>query len=148
MSTTIMQQPLTQTQLREAILDFAQKRDTGYLGTTGPDGVRVSPVRYFVDNDLNVYIHSKGGQKFTNLQYNPQVCLLVSTPFHDNFHKVQGVQLFGTAQIAEPGSQLYATAEELCPWQHPDDTRLIYIRVERAVYVDRVTDQIKQEWVR
>ena len=68
MSTTVLGKPLTQTQLKEAILTFAQGRDTGYLGTVGPDGVRVSPVRYFMDNDLNVYIHSKGGTKFTTGQ--------------------------------------------------------------------------------
>ncbi|HHT72107.1 MAG TPA: pyridoxamine 5'-phosphate oxidase family protein [Firmicutes bacterium] len=148
MSTTVLGKPLTQTQLKEAILTFAQGRDTGYLGTVGPDGVRVSPVRYFMDNDLNVYIHSKGGTKFTNLAKNPQACLLVATPFQDDFHQVQGVQLFGKAQVAEPGSQLYAIAEELCPWQHPRDVRLIYLHTDRAVYVDRITGDVKDEWIR
>src|SRR5690606_28649325 len=99
----VMEQWLTTTQLKEAILAFAQGRDTGYLGTVGPDGVRVSPVRYFMDNDLNVYIHSKGGNKFINLESNPNACLLVATPFQDDFYQVQGVQLFGPARIAEPG---------------------------------------------
>lgn len=148
MSTTVLDDKLTQTQLKEAILTFAQGRDTGYLGTVGPEGVHVSPVRYFMDSDLNVYIHSRGGTKFTNLAHNPQACLLVATPFQDDFHQVQGVQLFGRAQIAEPDSQLYALAGELCPWQHPRDVRLIFLYTDRAVYVDRITGDIKQEWTR
>jgi hypothetical protein len=101
-----------------------------------------------MDSDLNVYIHSKGGGKFTNLAHDPNACLLVTTPFQDDFHRVQGVQLFGKAQVAEPGSQLYAISEELCPWQHPEDVRLIYLHTNRAVYVDRITGDVKQEWIR
>lgn len=52
--------PLTQVELRRAILEFAQGRDTGYLGTAGPGGVHVSPVKYFIDPELNIYIHSRG----------------------------------------------------------------------------------------
>lgn len=67
---TVIDRELTQLQLRNAILDFAQGRDTGYLGTSGPGGVHVSPVKYFIDQDLNVYIHSRGGTKFENLSAN------------------------------------------------------------------------------
>ena len=35
MSTTVLGHPLTKTQLKDAILTFAQGRDTGYLGTVG-----------------------------------------------------------------------------------------------------------------
>ena len=79
MSTTVLEQNLAQQQLFQEILDFAQSKDTGALGTMGPAGLRVSPVKYFVDDELNLYIQSKGGSKFTNLAANDQVCLLVST---------------------------------------------------------------------
>lgn len=145
----VMQEPLTQTQLKEAIYEFAQGRDTGYLGTVGPGGVHVSPVRFFIDEELNVYIHSRGGTKFENLADNDQVCLLVATPFLDDFHQIKGVQLFGRANVPPPNSQLYEMAEELCPWEHEKDVKLIHIKTKSAVFVDRLSGaDIKQKWER
>lgn len=146
---TVIERELTQLQLRNAILDFAQGRDTGYLGTSGPGGVHVSPVRYFMDQDLNVYIHSRGGTKFENLATNEQACLLVSSPFQDDFHEIKGVQLFGKAEVIDPDSQLYKKAEILCPWEHPDDVKLICLKTTEAVFVNRLSgEDIKQKWYR
>lgn len=91
-------------ELENTILEFVWERDTGYLGTYGPGGVHVSPVKYFADADLNIYIHSRGGTKFRNLAADDQVCLLVSTPFADDLHQIKGVQLFGRAKVAAAGS--------------------------------------------
>lgn len=146
---TVIERPLTQLQLKTAILDFTQGRDTGYLGTYGPSGVHVSPVKFFLDDDLNVYIHSRGGTKFENLATHSQACLLVSSPFQDDFNEIKGVQLFGKTQVAHSNSQLYETAEELCPWEHPADTKLIYMNTTEAVFVDRLAGaDIKQKWYR
>lgn len=146
---TVIHAPLTQTELKNAIFEFALGRDTGYLGTSGPGGVHVSPVKYFIDSELNVYIHSHGGTKFENLAVNDQACLLVSTPFGDDFHKIKGVQLFGKAKVAEANSQLYEMAEELCPWDHQDDVKLIKLSADAAVFVDRLHgEDIKQKWQR
>ena len=148
-TTMLEQETLKKEQLRQAILNFAKGRDTGFLGTTGPAGLRVSPVKYFMDDDLNIYIHSKGGSKFHNLSSNGEVCLLVSSPFKDNFHQIKGVQFFGTAQVVESNSGLYSRAEELCPWRHDYDVKLIYLPCDRAIYVDRISrEDIKQEWKR
>ncbi len=84
---TVVDAPLSQVELQNAILEFARERDTGYLGTSGPSGVHVSPVKYFVDPELNIYIHSRGGTKFDNVAVNQRVCLLISTPFADDFHQ-------------------------------------------------------------
>lgn len=149
MSTTILEQHLAQAELYREILDFARSRDTGALGTSGPAGLRVSPVKYFVDDELNLYIQSKGGSKFTNLAANDQVCLLVSTAFADDYHKIKGVQFFGQAQVLEPYSAHYALASQMCPWPHNGDARLIQVHCDHAVYVDRITRaDLKQEWAR
>ena len=146
---TVIQATLSQTELENAILAFAQEHDTGYLGTSGPGGVHVSPVKFFIDSELNIYIHSRGGTKFENLAANDQVCLLVSTPFENDFHEVKGVQFFGRAKVAEPNNHLYEMAEELCPWEHQDDVKLIKIDTTEAVFVDRLGGKdIKQKWSR
>ena len=146
---TVVDAPLSQVELQNAILEFARERDTGYLGTSGPSGVHVSPVKYFVDPELNIYIHSRGGTKFDKVAVNQRVCLLISTPFADDFHEIKGVQLFGRAKVADASSQLYEMAEELCPWEHEEDVRMIHVTVTEAVYVDRLNGKgIKQRWYR
>lgn len=149
MPTTVLEQNLAQEQLYAEILNFVQGRDTAALATTGPAGLRVSPVKYFVDDELNLYIQSKGGSKFTNLANNAQVCVLISTEFVDDYHKIKGVQLFGQAQVLEPYTAQYALASQLCPWPHNGEAKIIQVYCEHAVYVDRITrSELKQEWSR
>lgn len=146
---TMLDSKLSQRELREAILSFAEKHDTAALGTTGPAGVRVSPVKYFLADDLNVYIPSRGGSKFDNLAVNSQVCLLVAEPFQDNCEQIKGIQLFGTAQVFSEETEEYTIATNLCPWDYPSKAKLIRVFLERGVYVDRLKgEDIKQEWRR
>ena len=145
----VISAPLTQVELRRAFLEFAQGRDTGYLGTAGTGGVHESPVKYFNAPEHNLYLHSRAGTKFENLAVNEQVCLLVSPTFADYLHKIRGVQFFGRAQVAQAQSQLYVMAEELCPWDHGEEMKLIHLAVKAAVYVDRLHGRdIKQRWFR
>lgn len=149
MSTTVLDQKLSREELETAIYQFAQARDTGALGTRGSAGLRVSPVKYFTDDGLNVYIQSKGGSKFENLSDNDEACLLVSTPFRDDYHQIQGVQFFGQAQVLQPISRDYEVATSLCPWPHDSQAKWIKIRCHKVVYVDRIHhEDLKQEWLR
>ncbi len=59
MSSTLMEQ-LSQKQLAEEINRFIRSRDSGALGTRGPAGLRVSPVRYFLDGESNLFVQSEG----------------------------------------------------------------------------------------
>lgn len=149
MSTTVFEGQREQEKLQEAIFSFAQRRDTGALGTMGPAGLRVSPVKYFLDSHLNIYIQSKGGSKFLNLKANPEVCLLVATPFANDCHQIKGVQFFGKAQVLEANSEQYAVAERLCPWPQLREAKFIQIFCQEAVYVDRLgPDHHKLSWHR
>lgn len=140
---------LSRRELQKIIFDFAKKHDTAALGTMGPAGVRVSPVKYYTADDLNVYIPSRGGGKFNNLAVNSQVCLLIAEPFQDNCEQIKGIQFFGTAQVFEPRDEEYHIAVKLCPWDYPVGARLIRVFVERGVYVDRLGgEHIKEEWRR
>lgn len=147
MSTTIFEDRLAREELEQAILSFAQDRDTGALGTAGPAGLRVSPVKYFLNDNFHIYIPSLGGSKFQNLEVNGEVCLLVATPFEDDFHQIKGVQFFGTAEVLAIGSEEYALAEKTCPWPLSAQTRLIQIFCDQAIYVDRLGEtHLKQKW--
>ncbi len=138
---------LSESELQDAIAEFLFTHDSGYLGTVGEDVPRVSPVRYYADEDFNVYIHSRGGSKFDNLAQNDNACLLVCTEFIDDLTKIRGIQVFGQAQVAEAGDPMFEMAEEFCPWQHTDDIHLIRIKPKEIIYVDSISGtKIKQRW--
>lgn len=147
MSTTIMEQ-LPQQELEEEIHRFIQKQDTGALGTRGPAGLRVSPVRYFIDSERNLYIQSDGGSKFTNIEADNTVCMLISSPFDGDSRRIRGVQLFGQAEVLEPDNPRYAALIELSPWPAHKRSKLIRLHCKHAVYVDRIGyKDLKQEWL-
>lgn len=147
MSATLVEQ-LSQKELAEEIYRFARGRDTGALGTRGPAGLRVSPVRYFIDEELNLYIQSEGGSKFTNLEADNTVCLLVSSEFDGDCRKIRGVQFFGQGEVLEQDNAQYAAAIRFSPWPANENSRLIRIHCKHAVYVDRIMHKnLKQEWV-
>lgn len=129
---------ITEKELRENIISFLKKKDTGALATSGVD-TRVSPVKYFLGEELDIYIYSDGGSKFDNLKENNQVCLLVSTEFYGDYKTIKGVQVFGKAQIGDSNSYIYQEAIEYCPFDSLDDQGyIIKINAEQVVYKDSV----------
>ncbi|MFP4698014.1 MAG: pyridoxamine 5'-phosphate oxidase family protein [Eubacteriales bacterium] len=136
----------SQEHLHEKIHTFLRQKDTGALATTGVE-MRVSPVKYYVDERSNIYIHSDGGKKFDNIQKNHNVCLLISTEFSEDLNKIKGIQVFGHCEVGENGSSLYEEAERFCPWNHDNDTTVIKITPDHIVYKDGITeDGSKQVW--
>lgn len=137
----------TQEHLREKIGTFLKQKDTAALATHGVQ-LRVSPVKYFIDDRLNIYIHSEGGAKFDNLEKNNEVSVLVSTEYATDLNKIKGIQVFGHCEIGENGSSLYEEAERYCPWNHDLDTAVIKITPERIIFKDGITeDGSKQTWL-
>lgn len=135
-------------ELEQEIFRFTRSKDTGALGTRGPAGLRVSPVRYFLDGENNIYIQSEGGSKFTNLEADNTVCLLVSSTFEGDCRRIKGVQFFGHGEVLAQDNSQYKTAITLSPWPTNDNTKLIKLHCKRAVYVDRIGhENLKQEWL-
>ncbi|WP_018249029.1 pyridoxamine 5'-phosphate oxidase family protein [Orenia marismortui] len=125
-------------EVKQKVIEFLKKKDTGALATSGAD-TRVSPVKYFLGEDLDIYIHSDGGSKFDNLRQNKDVCLLVSTEFYGDYKTIKGVQVFGQAEIAKSDSSLYQEAEKYCPFNHMSgEGYIIKITADRAVYKNSV----------
>lgn len=149
MTITTLEQHLAQDELYQEIERFANSKDTGALATDGPAGLRVSPVKYFMGDDLNIYIYSQGGSKFANLRENQAACLLTATDFGPDGHAIKGVQFFGQTEILEPPCARYAEAIKRCPWPSNGDAKLIHLVCEHAVFVDRLErSDLKQEWSR
>ena len=133
--------------LEEKINRFLKEKDTGAFATHGND-IRVSPVKYFVDEKNNIYIHSNGGSKFSNLERKSEACLLISTEFGDDLNRVKGVQIFGHCEIGENGSPLYEEADRYCPWNYDLDSAVIKLTPDQIVYKDGITEDGSKQVLR
>ncbi|WP_051412202.1 pyridoxamine 5'-phosphate oxidase family protein [Halonatronum saccharophilum] len=143
MATTV----ISEQDLKMDIIDFLKAKDTGALATSGRD-TRVSPVRYFLGEGMDIYIHSDGGSKFDNLEVNNQVCFLASTEFYGDYQTIKGVQIFGNAEIGDLNSTLYKEGEKHCPFEHGEEVdKIIKITPKEIVYKDGVDgDGEKHRW--
>jgi general stress protein 26 len=137
----------SQEHLLEKINTFLKQKDTAALATHGNE-IRVSPVKYYMDVNHNIFIHSNGGDKFNNIEKNHNVCLLVSTEFEEDLNKIKGVQVFGHCEVGENGSPLFAEAERFCPWELFDNnSTIIKVTPDYMVYKDGINeDGSKQVW--
>lgn len=139
-----MNKTLSADELRANILSFLKEHKSGSLATCMNHVPRSSPIQYFMGNDLDIYIVSAGGSKFDAINQNPNVCLLVNTEYI-NYRKIKGVQVFGVAHTAIPGSSIYDEARTFSPDPHIFDSQdpsvgVIKIIPQEIVYLDSLKD--------
>lgn len=125
--------------LFQRIEEFLKSHNTCALATGSGNLVRCTPVEYdYFDKAL--WILSEGGLKFAGLRDNKNVSAAVYEPY-GGFDSVEGLQITGTARVAEPGDKLYKAyalhkgidrehLEEMAANLH-----LIAVRISRMDYV-------------
>jgi len=144
-----MDKRLSASELKQAIKSFLNENNLASLATCGNNIPRCSPVQYFTGNDLDIYVISSGGEKFNNIQENPNVCLLVNTEYVD-YKKIKGVQIFGKAHTSLKHSELIDEAKKYAPYKEmliieKDWVNIIKIVPEEIVYLDALNgDRTKQ----
>lgn len=139
-----MNNEMTTEELRESVLEFLKEHKEGSLGTCLNNIARSSPVQYFVDDNLNIYIISAGGEKFRAIESNPNVCLLVNTGYI-NYRQIKGVQVFGKATTSLEDKNLFDEAKKHYPdpyqLEHEKrELKLIKIKPTEIVYLDSLGD--------
>ncbi len=144
-----MEKRLNTSELKKEIKSFLNENKTATLATCGNNIPRCSPVHYFTGSEMDLYVISAGGDKFNNIQENPNVCLLVDTGYLD-YRKIKGVQVFGQAQTSLKHSNLIDEALRFSPdWQQlereKDNINVIKIVPDEIVYLDALNgDRTKQ----
>ncbi|MGW8272576.1 MAG: pyridoxamine 5'-phosphate oxidase family protein [Thermodesulfovibrionales bacterium] len=101
---------LRRDELERSIIGFLMSHSTCVLATCGESGPRASTVEYFPQG-LTLFILTEGGRKIANIRQNPEISLAVSSPFA-GWDSVRGIQLSGTAEIGEKGSEIFRDGEE------------------------------------
>lgn len=82
--------------------EFLTAHNTCALATGSGGFVRCTPVEYEYFSG-RMWILTEGGLKFAALRDNSQVSVAVYEPY-TGFDSMKGIQITGTAQVAEPGS--------------------------------------------
>lgn len=145
-----MNNKLLPEELHERIISFLKEHKQASLATCMNNIPRSSPVQYFLGREADIYIMSAGGEKFTAIQQNPNVCLLVNTEYI-NYRKIKGVQIFGRAETSDQVPELLMEAREFSPDSYLLDSeagkiKVIKIKPEEIVYLDSIEtgDRTKQ----
>lgn len=92
-------------QLQEKIEAYIQANNTCALATGAGSFIRCTPLEYSY-HDGKFWIFSEGGEKFTGLAKNENVCLTIFDKY-EGFGKLRSIQVMGTAEIVEPFSGEY-----------------------------------------
>lgn len=95
-------------ELMKAIFEYLSENDTCALATGKGDFIRCTPIEYTY-HDNAFWMFTEGGEKFTGLEENKNVCIAIFDKFK-GFGKLKGLQVSGTAVIIEPFSDEYITA--------------------------------------
>ena len=135
---------MTMNELKNHITDFLKERSQGSLATCVDQVPRSSPVRYYLGNNMNIYILSAGGEKFNAIEQNPRVCLLVNTDYVD-FRQIKGVQIFGRAITSLQEPHLFNEAQQQCKMLEERKYQLhglmvIKVLPEEIVYLNSLGD--------
>lgn len=144
-----MEKRLNTSELKQKIKSFLNEHSLASLATCGNNMPRCSPVQYFTGSEMNIYVMSCGGDKFNNIQDNPNVCLLVNTEYLD-YKKIKGVQVFGRAHTSLKHSELIDEAKEFAPHKQLLEIQKDYINIikivpDEIVYLDALNgDRTKQ----
>ncbi|SCG82616.1 pyridoxamine 5'-phosphate oxidase-related, FMN-binding [Proteiniborus sp. DW1] len=144
-----MDKRLSVSELKQEIKSFLNENSLGSLATCGNNIPRCSPVQYFTGKDMELYVISSGGEKFNNIQENPNVCLLVNTEYVD-YKKIKGVQVFGKAYTSLKHTYLIDEAKKYAPYEkmlaiEKDWINIIKIVPDEIVYLDALNgDRTKQ----
>lgn len=144
-----MEKRLNTAELKQCIKSFLNEHKLASLATCGSNVPRCSPVQYFTGKEMDIYVLSVGGDKFNNIQNNPNVCLLVNTEYLD-YRKIKGVQVFGQAYTSLKYLELIDEAKRFAPYKQlleieKDWINIIKIVPDEIVYLDALNgDRTKQ----
>jgi menaquinone-dependent protoporphyrinogen IX oxidase/uncharacterized protein YhbP (UPF0306 family) len=99
---------LNEQELKVYITDFIKNHNTCALATGHNEAIRSTPIEYIYLDEC-IYIVSEGGEKFANIIINQNVSISIFESYK-SMSKLAGMQIAGTAEIIEIGSDEYISA--------------------------------------
>jgi general stress protein 26 len=138
--------PLPRDMLEHRIQRALTLSNLGMLGTLGLHGPIVSPLEFYADK-FTVYIFPQpGSPKLKAMQRDPRVSFAVANPMA-GWVVAQGAQLFGKAELLDPGTADWEYGMTIFRWQassaeigfgfdQPPNGILMKLDPDRIVYTE------------
>lgn len=119
----------------------------GVLSTVGRNGPIGSPVEYYAEGKAVYILPQPGSPKLQAMQQDPRVCFSIYAE-NSGWASVRGAQLFGNAELLEPGTPEHDHALTVYRWQssavqlgkpvdQPPQMQLLKIVPDRIVYTEQ-----------
>ena len=119
----------------------------GVLCTVGKSGPIGSPVEYYADGMVVYILPQPGSPKLRALQSDPRVCFAIHAE-NSGWASVRGAQLFGNAQLLDPGTPEHDAAMTVYRWEpsaiqlgksldQPPQVQLLQIDPDKVVYTEQ-----------
>jgi hypothetical protein len=97
-------EPLPRDELEARIERVLTLTNIGFMATIGKNGPIASPVEFY-SQDLDIYVYPQpNSPKIKALQRDPRMSFAVANPMA-GWASAFGVQMFGNAELLEPGSR-------------------------------------------
>ena len=138
--------PLPRDMLEHRIQRALTLTNLGMLGTLGLKGPIVSPLEFYADK-FTIYIFPQpGSPKLKAMERDPRVSFAVANPMA-GWASAQGAQLFGRAELLDPGTSEWDYGMTIFRWQgsaaelnsgfdHPPQYQLMRLNPDRIVYTE------------
>jgi len=119
----------------------------GVLCTIGKNGPIGSPVEYYAEGTTVYILPQPGSPKLKAIQKDPRLCFSIHAE-NTGWVSVRGAQLFGDAQLLEPGTPEHDHALSIYRWQssavqlgrsltEPPQFQLLKIDPHKIVYTEQ-----------
>jgi hypothetical protein len=137
--------PLPRKHLEARIERVLTLTNIGYLGTLGRNGPLVTPLKFYAEG-FDCYVFPQPGSgKVQAMRRDPRVCLAVANPMA-GWASAMGCQLFGRAELLEPGTTDWNQGMQIFNWTagafeigrlaEPPKGLLMRLRPDRIVYTE------------
>lgn len=141
---------LPREELTRRIEHFIATHWMGVLCTIGPDGPIGSPVEYHAEGTTIYILPQPRSPKLRAMRADPRLCFAIYGE-NSGWASVQGTQVFGNAEMLEPGTAEHDHAMTIYRWRasaeqlgtnptQPPQVTLLKLDPERIVYT--------QQWLR
>lgn len=138
---------LQREELTARIEHFLATHWMGVLCTLGKDGPIGSPIEFYADGTIIYLLPQPGSPKLRAMQKNPRICFAAHGE-NSGWASVRGAQLFGDAQLLDPGTPEHDHAMTIYRWvpsavqlgkslDQPPQMQLLKLDPDRIVYTEQ-----------
>lgn len=138
---------LSRDELAQRIDQFLATHWMGVLCTSGRDGPIGSPLEFYAEGMVVYMLPQPGSPKLKAIARDPRICLAAHGE-NCGWASIRGAQLFGKAELLDPGTPAHRHGMSIFRWQassvqlgraldQPPNMQLLRLDPDRIVYTEQ-----------